>query len=71
VFKVLWAEPKPEGADGEKSESDSSTIRTGAGGIETYASVRRFLVISSVSRRSVCLLVAPEKVLGIGLADLL
>ena len=61
IFKVLWAEPK--GADGGGSSgrsgtgSDSITIRKVPWGKETYAKVRRFVIIKPMEGHCICLLV--------------
>jgi hypothetical protein len=58
---VLWAEPK--GANGEGSASSSGTesltVRKGAMGEETFAKVRRFIVVKPMEGHCICLSVSP------------
>ncbi|PMD40857.1 hypothetical protein L207DRAFT_346681 [Hyaloscypha variabilis F] len=59
IFKILWAEPK--GAEGGGSsrhsgtESDSITTRKVPGGKETFAKVRRFVIIKAMEGHCICL----------------
>jgi hypothetical protein len=57
---VLLAEPR--GADGAGSTSSSGTesvtIRKGANETETYAQVRRFVIIKPMEDHCICLLVS-------------
>jgi hypothetical protein len=58
---VLWAEPK--GADGAgsagNSGTESLTVRKGVKGEETFAKVRRFVVVKPMKGHCICLSVSP------------
>jgi hypothetical protein len=59
IFKVLWAEPKgaETGGSGGQSGTGSVTVRKVPGGKETYAKVRRFVIIKPMEGHCICLLV--------------
>ncbi|KAN0095172.1 hypothetical protein V8E51_015883 [Hyaloscypha variabilis] len=57
IFKVLWAEPKGAETGGSSGQSGtgSVTIRKVPGGKETYAKVRRFVIIKPMEGHCICL----------------
>jgi hypothetical protein len=65
IFKVLWAEPKGEGAGSAgQSGTESLTVRKGPGGKDTFAKVRRFVIIKPMDGHCICLSVTKQVTLS-------